>query len=324
MNKKRIIYASICFVVTILSIVYLGAPRKLYGDPTGEVTFTFPDKIDFYSGERVWHCHVKQCARAYTQSELGVEYKDGDIYYCKDCEKKWNSLKEGTKEYGKLYLNVVKSKEDFVIKYGNKYDKFHLEVESEEDFILKDRSVGEKALLPDETPIRRRNYKANNGTQLTTTVVFSGIERGTIHRPQNCLKAAGGRISNEFNHTIKLNNGKELEVHIIRLSNTYTTISGEHEVVESIYAYWFFNPFVETSNHTTRFLYTLRDGFIFNYRPRWAYVSVAFNIDPNDPDRWKTILQDFIPRLYPYLEEYRVQERAKRWVETTLTPEETK
>lgn len=302
MNKKLIIYASICFVVTIIAIVYLGAPRKLYGDPTGEVTFDLPEEIDYYSGERVWHCHVKQCARAYTQSELGVEYADGDVYYCLDCKEKFETLQKGTEQY----------------------KKFRSEVESEEDFILKDRSVGEKALLPDETPIRRRNYKANNGTQLTTTVVFSGIERGTIHRPQNCLKAAGGRISNEFNHTIKLNNGKELEVHIIRLSNTYTTISGEHEVVESIYAYWFFNPFVETSNHTTRFLYTLRDGFFFNYRPRWAYVSVAFNIDPNDPDRWKTILQDFIPRLYPYLEDYRIKEQEKRWVESTLTPEETK
>lgn len=302
MNKKIIIYASICFVVTIIAIVYLGAPRKLYGDPTGEVTFDLPEEIDYYSGERVWHCQVKQCDRAYTQSELGVEYADGDVYYCLDCKEKWNTLKQGTTEY----------------------DKFHAEVTNRNCFILKDRSFAEKALLPDNTPIRRRNYKANNGTQLTTTVVFSGIERGTIHRPQNCLKAAHCRISNEFMHTIKLNDGRDLEVHIIRFSKTYTTISGEHEVVESIYAYWFFNPFEETCNHTTRLLYTLRDGFLYNYRPRWAYVSVAFNIDPNDPDRWKTILQDFIPRLYPFLEEYREQERAKRWVETTLTPEETK
>lgn len=303
MNKKLIIYASICFVVTIIAIVYLGAPRKLYGDPTGEVTFDFPDKVDFYKGERVWHCHVKQCARAYTQSELGVEYKDGDIYYCKDCEEKWNTLEKGTKQY----------------------DKFYSEVKSKDDFILKDRSVGEKVLLPDNTPIRRRNYKAQNGTQLTTTVVFSGLERGSIHRPQNCLRAAGGRIFNEYNHTIKISEDKNLDIHIIDLSNVYTSASGKTEVVNSVYAYWFFNPFNETPSHTTRFIYTLLDGAFLNYRPRWAYVSVAFNIDHNDPDRWKTILQDFIPRLYPFLEEYREQERAKRWVESfIIEPEETK
>lgn len=302
MNKKLIICASVCFIVTILAIVYLGLPRKLYGDPNGEVTFDLPNVIDFYVGEKIWHCHVKQCARSYTQSELGIEYKEGEVYYCLDCSEKWETLKEGTEQY----------------------NKFHAEVKSKDDFILKDRSVGEKALLPDNTPIRRRNYKSDNGTQLTTTVVFSGMERGTIHRPQNCLRAAGGRFSNEYTHTIKISETKDLDIHIINLSNVYTDSTGKPEVVHSIYAYWFFNPFVETESHTMRFLNTLYDGALYNYRPRWAYVSVALNIDQNNPERWKTILQDFIPRLYPHLEKYREQERAKRWTETIITPEETK
>ena len=89
MNKKLIISASICLAITILAIAYLGAPRKLYGDPTGEVTFDLPEKVDFYKGEYVWNCHVKQCARSYTQSELGVEQNDEKIYYCKDCGKEY-------------------------------------------------------------------------------------------------------------------------------------------------------------------------------------------------------------------------------------------
>ena len=302
MNKKLIICASVCFIVTILAILYLGLPRKLYGDPNGEVTYDMPDKIDFYKGERVWYCHVRQCARGYTQTELGVEYTDGATYYCKDCLDKWENLEEGTSQY----------------------KKFHTDVKSKDDFILKDRSVGEKALLPEGTPIRRRNYKAQNGVQLNTTAVFSGTERGSIHRPQNCLRAAGGRFSNEYTHTIKISDKKDLDVHIIHLSNVYTDSSGKPEVVHSIYAYWFFNPFKETESHTTRFIYTLLDGAFLNYRPRWAYVSVAFIVDPNDPERWKTILQDFIPRLYPHLEKYREQERAKRWIETIITPEEKK
>lgn len=296
MNKKLIIYAVICFVVTVLAITYLGAPRKIYGDPTGKVTFDLPETIDFYKGEKVWHCHVKQCARSYTQSELNITENADNTYYCLDCEEKWNTLEKGTKQY----------------------DKFHAEVKEKSDFILKDRSVGEKALLPDNTPIRRRNYKTHNGTQLTATVVFSGIERGSIHRPQNCLRAAGGRIFNEHTHTINISKDKKLDIHIINLANSYTTAEGKTEVINSIYAYWFFNPFKETESHSTRFMYTLLDGAFLNYRPRWAYMSVAFNVDPNNPEGWKTTLQDFIPRLYPYLEEYRKQERAKRWVETNF------
>ena len=296
MNKKLIICASICFIVTILAILYLGSPRKLYGDPTGEVTFDMPNEIDFYKGERIWFCHVKQCARAYTQTELGKEYNKDDIYYCLDCLEKFETLTKGTSQY----------------------DKFFSEVKSKDDFILKDRSVGEQALLPKGTPIRRRNYKTYNGTQLNTTAVFSGPGRGSIHRPQLCLRAAGGHISNEFSHKIKISDKKDLDIHVINLSNVYTLANGQNEVVHSIYAYWFFNPFKETESHTTRFLYTLFDGAFLNYRPRWAYVSVAFEIDPNDPDRWKTILQDFVPRLYPPLEKYREQERSKRWIETTL------
>ena len=47
-------------------------------------------------------------------------------------------------------------------------------------------SLGEINLLPDATPIFRRVYRRAGHPDIMATVVFSGNERRSIHRPQVC------------------------------------------------------------------------------------------------------------------------------------------
>ena len=59
-------------------------------------------------------------------------------------------------------------------------------------------SLGEINLLPDATPIFRRVYRRAGHPDIMATVVFSGIERRSIHRPQVCLVGQGNRILDEY------------------------------------------------------------------------------------------------------------------------------
>ncbi|MBU1908990.1 MAG: EpsI family protein, partial [Verrucomicrobia bacterium] len=55
-------------------------------------------------------------------------------------------------------------------------------------------TLGEKTLLPDDTIILKKKYADPLGQVVFVSIVMSGKERASIHRPQVCLVGQGNEI----------------------------------------------------------------------------------------------------------------------------------
>lgn len=271
-SKKTIIIGSILLLLILSLYTLLSSPRKLYGNPIGEINFEMPEKIDFYDSENILFCLNDQCANSFSESKLPADNKTT----CPYCNGELSHI-----------------------------------------------SIGEIKLLPVGTPIYRKEYSTGFGPQLQTTVVFTGLERRSIHRPQVCLVSQGNRITNEYDYFVELKDNHKLKTKVIELTQEYTNQLGEKKFNDAVYVYWFFNPERETNSHLLRFLYMALDNALRNYRPRWAYVSICFQRDPNNPNEWKNIINDFVPRFYPYLQELRKDMLKDRDVELIINSQGT-
>jgi hypothetical protein len=54
-----------------------------------------------------------------------------------------------------------------------------------------DLTLGERQALPPDTVILRKEYVGPGGDSTTVSVVLSGKEQKSIHRPQQCLPGQG-------------------------------------------------------------------------------------------------------------------------------------
>lgn len=180
-------------------------------------------------------------------------------------------------------------------------------------------SIGERKALPKDTPIFRKIYAAPNQPDVQCTIVFSGSERMSIHRPQVCLVSQGNRIVNEYDYEVKIAPDRRMPIRVIEIVQQYTNAQGKRIVENAAYAYWFFNPERETPSHVSRLLRMAYDNAFRNYRPRWAYVSIALLMDPVRPDSFRETLDDFVPRLYPVTEALRGEFRRMEG-ETEASP----
>ena len=149
-------------------------------------------------------------------------------------------------------------------------------------------SLAEKKLLPADTEIVHKIYRGENGERYQVSVVVSGYDRRSIHKPQVCLVAQGHRISKQYSSVIKLNENKNLDITIMELDSS-----------RNLFAYWFTNGELETASHLNRLFHTAWDGIIHNKRRRWAYISIYSSM--NNRQQFTIELNDFIGKLYPSL-----------------------
>lgn len=166
-------------------------------------------------------------------------------------------------------------------------------------------SLGEKRLLPDDTPIFRRAYHAGQSRSMMVTVVFSGVERRSIHKPQVCLKAQGNTIRKETTIHVDLPGRDALGVRLLDIASAVPLSDGRTGQQLGLYAYWFFNPEFETCIHNVRLARMAADNVLRAYRPRWAYVIVSTTRRYTDEERDIQAIKDFVPLLMPVFNEVR-------------------
>ena len=251
--------------------LYLGRPRTITGNPTGEIPLEMPATLGGYTAERILFCTNDQCSRAYRESQLAAATNAPASSACPACGSSLSPI-----------------------------------------------SIGEAKLLPDNTPIFRREYIREGQPAVQATIVFSGIERRSIHRPQVCLVSQGNRITNEHPYDVDLGDGRTLRIRVLDIQQVYGGENGEKVIVPATYAYWLFNPERETDSHLKRFLYMAIDNSLRNYRPRWGYVSISFERTSLDPEAWKRQLDEFVPLIYPVLTDVREKLDAQRNITTVI------
>jgi len=124
-------------------------------------------------------------------------------------------------------------------------------------------SEAELRILPGDTSIDRRAYKAPGGRWNVATLVIGGKHKGSIHRPELCLPANGLLMT---------------EPHTLDVGGTawrVITLEGGIERPSLGFAYTFFNQDgFRTASHTCRIFRDVWDRSVHNRIDRWAMVTV--------------------------------------------------
>lgn len=160
-------------------------------------------------------------------------------------------------------------------------------------------SLDEKRILPPDTVILKKLYRDDEGAEVFATVVVTGDQRASIHRPQWCLPAQGYSIDASRVLRVPLRQREVLEVMLLDVSGPHE--SGRRTERPSAYAYWFIGRGQTTPHHATRLLRSTLDNIIHGVNQRWASISVATNRS-SEADRYVERLQRFIAGFYPLID----------------------
>lgn len=158
----------------------------------------------------------------------------------------------------------------------------------------------EKALLPPDTRLIKKQYKNEAGRTIYASVVLSGKERASIHRPEVCLVGQGSEIVKRFVLPVDLGEGAVLETMMINLTHRRHEAGGRITESATYYDYWFVGNGRETARHWQRMLWMATDRIFHNRAHRWAYIAVSGQRDPGN-NQYEEEAREFIRDLYPQM-----------------------
>jgi len=158
-------------------------------------------------------------------------------------------------------------------------------------------SWAEYDALPKDTEFVKSAYTNMSGGRMFTSIVLSGRERNSIHRPQRCLKGQGNAIVNEHYIEVPMDGRKPLQVAVIETERLYS--NGEREqTYYGYYAYWFVGQDRETASHYTRMFWLGWDRVLRSVAHRWAYIAVQGQRE-KEGLAYEQDVADFVRLIYP-------------------------
>lgn len=162
-------------------------------------------------------------------------------------------------------------------------------------------SVGspvEWSLLPRDTEMVKKIYTQPGFHPLVVSIVLSGADRTSIHRPQICLVGGGQEIAATHHRRIALADGRTTELTVLDLLWRGRTAEGRTLSRERYFAYWFVGPEHETASHWVRMFWMGFERIFKGVTHRWAYLSISGPRGEAGPD-YLPQLDDFVAGLYP-------------------------
>lgn len=166
-------------------------------------------------------------------------------------------------------------------------------------------SEAERLILPADTQFARKVYRSAVGDEIMFSIVLSGAEKRSIHRPEACLPGQGWSIRTGKVETIPLSGGGELPVMNLALERQVQLGDGRVIPVRSFYFYWFVGNQTSTPYHWRRVMLTSWDRIVKGKTHRWAYVIVAAivtdGLKPMGRSEEETLkmLREFIGKMAP-------------------------
>jgi hypothetical protein len=172
-------------------------------------------------------------------------------------------------------------------------------------------------ILPKDTEFARRSYDDGHGHQINCTIVLSGAEQRSIHRPEVCLVGQGWTIVGQDNIPIPLPSGHKLVARKLSLERQVVGKDNEHITVRAFYVYWFVGQNVTTPSHFTRIFLSNWDRAVHNRAHRWAYVSLFSLVTDNlradgvNPQDTQALIVDFAGKIVPTFQISEMVKQAK-------------
>ncbi len=162
-------------------------------------------------------------------------------------------------------------------------------------------SLLEKQLLPPDTGMVRKQFvERDTGQMVNASIVLSGKERGSIHRPEMCQTGQGRKLTRKVVVEVPIEGRKPLKVMVLELERTVNGRGGAKQQIGSYYAYWFVGKNRETAHHHMRMLLMASDRVLHNIAHRWAYISVAGTRQIGSDD-YQEQVREFVADFYPHV-----------------------
>ena len=158
-------------------------------------------------------------------------------------------------------------------------------------------SWAEYGVLPKDTEFVKSAFTNDTGGRVFASIVLSGRERSSIHRPQRCLVGQGNTIMNEHVIEVPMAGRKPLKVAVIEAERVYNTAEGP-QTYNSYYAYWFVGQDRETPSHYARMLWLGWDRVVRSVAHRWAYIAVSGRREAVGRE-YEAEIVDFVQTVYP-------------------------
>jgi len=160
-------------------------------------------------------------------------------------------------------------------------------------------SLAEFMQLPPDTQFLKSKYSNTDGEEIFVSLVLSGRERESIHRPERCLVGQGNSITKSYVLDVTLPGRSPLEVMALETSRLLEARTGKREVL-GYYAYWFAGHGRETPRHWERMFWLAWDRIVNSVAHQWAYVALAGRRDAGSV-KFQAQLKSFVGLLYPEL-----------------------
>lgn len=161
-------------------------------------------------------------------------------------------------------------------------------------------SIDERNVLPSDTIILKKRYQHPTGQIVVASIVLSGVDRSSIHRPQLCLTGQGQEIVESWVLPVHMEGRRTLKVMVLDLLRRGRGMEGRQIEMPGYYAYWFVGKGRETHSHLMRMFWMASDRVFRNVAHRWAYISVSGLRDQDGPI-YKAQIEEFIQVIYPYM-----------------------
>jgi hypothetical protein len=136
-----------------------------------------------------------------------------------------------------------------------------------------DISPVELEILPPDTGFSRRLYVAlpDPRRQVLLSIVLSGRDRSSIHRPELCVEGQGWTIQGSFPHGFEgvQPGGRALPATVLRLERPG---ANGGKPTPALLAYWFVSSETVVATHAERMWHGAWDRLRHGRADRWAYV----------------------------------------------------
>lgn len=157
----------------------------------------------------------------------------------------------------------------------------------------------EREILPPDTGFARKSYVAvaNPAQQVFLSVVLSGRDRTSIHRPELCLVGQGWTITGEARHDFAFPGAGEFPATVLRVRREVTTPKGR-VAVPQLTAYWFVNGDAVVATHWERLLRDAWNRVAHGRADRWAYVLMQTDATEGEAAalaRMQAVLTEALP-----------------------------
>lgn len=163
----------------------------------------------------------------------------------------------------------------------------------------------ERRNLDPEVELVRRHYRPFHGLPVTCTIVLSGADPRSIHRPEICFPGQGWSISNTEVIPIALESGRRIEATLLELARSEILPSGHPTFRRAFNIYFYVGSDTTVATRHGQISRSLLDGLFRNMTHRWSMVGVfaPLSIEQSNNPLAEELaieqLKDFIKQIIP-------------------------